>query len=156
MRRLFYLMVIAIFPSCAPDTALPAPRHNLAIQLRRDIAAPRATLVVTITNNMEKSICIRSDALQNPYSYEMNLKLRYPNGSMIKYNDPGYIEPPVDGTIRVEPGSSVHGRYYLYPRFKLPGQGHPFPRGLSARASFPYQDCNDSTSLRAASEWQRI
>jgi hypothetical protein len=129
---------------------------EIAVSLSRDSASAKPTLLVRVTNHSPHQICIWRDAIQNPYSYEMNLKMRDGKGRAVRYNEPGYIDEPLEGVVRLEPGAEVEGRFYIHPRFKLQNQGRPFPRGMSIRVSFSYHHCNEPTELRATSSWQRI
>jgi hypothetical protein len=146
------LMIVA----CAtPNVALPAA-GDLAISLHRDVSGVRPILVVTITNRSDKPVCLRAEVLQNPYSYEMNLGLRDRGRRPVRYYEPGFLTPPIRGNVRLEPGETGRGQYFLDARFRLRAAGNPFPSGLSARAAFAYDYCEDSAPLRATSAWQPL
>jgi hypothetical protein len=136
----------------------PQQSHSddLEISLRADIAKDRPILVVTITNHSPNAVCIRTEALQNPHSFEMELTLRDSRGRAFRFRDwTGRPPSALRGHVRPEPATSTPGQYYLDSRF----QGFdnvPIPRGVSARAAFRYGYCDDDWSLQTRSEWQGI
>jgi hypothetical protein len=129
---------------------------EITISLSRAGANNKPNLVVRIANNSFDHICIWRDAIQNPYSYEMDLKMRDARKRAVEYNEPGYIDEPLEGVVRLEPGGTAEGRFYIHPRFKLRNPGKTFPHGMSVRASFSYHRCNDRKEFRATSSWQPI
>lgn len=149
-----------IFTSTIACTMVPvrpeAATSNVAVAITRDQASAQPAIILIIVNTLRFPICIRVDALRNPYSYEMNLKMRNVNGRNVQYNDPGYIADPLEGIERLEPGESVQGRTYLYPRFKLKDKGRSFPAGMFVQASFYYNHCDVPLRLQARSSWQSI
>jgi hypothetical protein len=104
----------------------------------------------------KRPICIRSEILRNPYAQEMELWLRDGKGHKLAFLDPGFIPPPLEGVVRVEPGQSESGHYFVRGRFKLPDGGMSIPTGATARVTFRYGYCDDSMALRAKTPWQRI
>ena len=155
MRALLAL-AITLAACTTAATAPSAVASEIAISLSRDWTNEKPTLLVRVTNNAPYQICIWRDAIQNPYSYEMELKMHDVHGRAIGYNEPGYIDEPLEGVIQLEPGATAAGRFYLHPRFRLRNQGKPFPQGVSVRASFSYHRCNEHNELRATSSWQPI
>jgi hypothetical protein len=158
MSRRFCLFLAALMTvACATtDVAAPASAADLAISLRRDVSDARPVVVVTITNRSDKPVCLRAEILQNPYSYEMDLRLRDRGRRRVRFHEPGYIPPRIRGNVRLEPGETGRGQYFLDSRFRLRAAGNPFPSGLSARAAFLYDYCDDSAPLRATSAWQPL
>lgn len=158
MRAAFIAILIVsscTAPRAEPLAERPIAAEDLAISLRRDTLEGRPILVVELTNRSHDPLCIHADALQNPYSGYMQLRLRDSRGRRIGYQPPGLIEPPIEGVIRVEPGG-VERRPYFLGRFILRNNGVPFPQGLSAQASVRYGICNDIWAREAISEWQPI
>jgi hypothetical protein len=143
--------------ACAtPDVASPASPGDLTILLHRDASGAHPILVVTITNRSDKPVCLPAEVLQNPDSYEMDLRLRDRGRRPVRSHEPGFLIPPIRGSVRLEPGQTARGQYFLDSRFRLRAAGNPFPSGMSAQAAFPYDYCDDTSSLRAASAWQSI
>lgn len=130
---------------------------ELAISISRDASGARPMLVVTIANRSTTRICIPAEILQNPYSEEMDLKLRDARGRSVRfYPSRGIGPPPLLDIVHLGSGETVRARYYLDSRFRLGGSGRPFPRGMSAQATFQYGYCDDTWSLRATSAWQPL
>lgn len=143
--------------TCAGPQAKGAlEAENLGIVITRASLEHQSTLAVTITNHSANDVCIRAELLQNPYTYEMDLNLRKPSGAAVKRYKPGFLPPPNMTPVRIEPGRSVQGQYYLDARFKLKTRGRQFPQGMNAKASFRYDSCDGSQSREAMSDWQRI
>ena len=133
----------------------PVAMDHLQISQRRDVLANRPVLIVELTNRSQTAICIRVDALE-PDSGEMIVRMRDSNGRSVRYQPPGLMTPPLEGTFRLEPGASVRRPYYLDIRFILQNRGVPFPEGMRAQSSVRYGICDDVWSLRATSAWQPI
>jgi hypothetical protein len=155
-RRSWLLLPALITIACATPHVASPPAGDLAISLHRDVSGVRPVLVVTITNRSDKPVCLRAEVLQNPYSYEMNLRLRDRSRRPVRYRESGFVPPPIRGHVRLDPGATGRGEYFLDSRFRLRAAGNPFPSGMSAQAAFPYDYCDGSTSLRAASTWQPL
>jgi hypothetical protein len=151
------LILSATLAACATAAIVPTrATGEIAISMRRDTESDRPTLLIKVTNDSPYQICIRRDAIQNPYSYEMDLEMRDAKGRAIRYNESGYIEEPLEGDVQVKPGTTAEGKHYLHPRFKLRNQGRPFPQGMSIRASLSYRRCDSLDQLVATSAWQPI
>lgn len=160
--RAYCLVGASLSAGCvAPDKTNPDDRQSggmgdLDLVLSRD-AADRATLLVTVTNRSANPVCIRAEALQNPHSGEMHLRLRDANGRPLEYyKHTGIIPPPLTGVVRLAPGSTVRGRFRLDTRFRRIAAEQRLPLGWSAQAAFRYGHCDDVWSLQASSTWQRI
>jgi hypothetical protein len=161
MKRARYLLVALLCVACAtPNAGRPAAEGELAISLSRDVSREVSgtwpILVVSITNRSQHQICIQRDTLQNPDSYGMELHLYDARGRAVRPGPEGFIPPPLEGIVRLEPGGSTRGQYYLNGRFRLRGAGTPFPRGMSAQVSFAYGYCGHDWELRATSTRQAI
>lgn len=135
----------------------PASIGELAISLSRGVSDTRPILVVTITNGSASRICIRRELLENSYSEQIGLSLRDSMGRAVRiYETEGFILPSIPGLVRLEPGGTARGQYYLDSRLTRSGSGRHLPRGMSARVSYEYDHCDDSAPLRATSAWQPI
>jgi hypothetical protein len=158
MSGRFCLFLAALMTvACATvDVAAPASAADLAISLHREVSGGHPVAVVTITNRSDKPVCLRAEILQNPDSYEMDLRLRDRGRRPVRFHEPGYVLPPIRGNVRLEPGQTARGQYFLDSRFRLRRAGNPFPPGMSAQAAFQYDYCDDTSSLRATSAWQSI
>jgi hypothetical protein len=154
MRATLLLFTSAACAATGPE--FTTATSDMTIMISRDEASAQPAVFVNIINKSKVPICISLDALQNPYSYEMHLKMRTSSGRPVRYNDPGYIPEPVTGIVRLEPGSSAKGRAYIYPRFKLRNRGRPIPLGMMIQASFPYNHCDIPLRIQANSSWQPI
>lgn len=153
MRSL--LLAAAILSACAtPEVEQPASVAELDISFSRDISGARPMLVATITNRSSNQICIGAEMLQNPGTWEVNFRFRDARGRRVG-GGPGRGLPAdsLPGMIRLDPGGSTQGRYYVDWRLRLRRAGAPVPQGLSAQISFPYGHCDDIWSLRATSAW---
>ncbi|MBV9884679.1 MAG: hypothetical protein JO276_16845 [Sphingomonadaceae bacterium] len=148
--RLLSLLSLAAF---LPATARAA---DLAISLRRGLVDARPTLNVTIVNQSRNLVCIRKEALRNPYSGEMQVSLRDAFGSALPVPPSGFLDPPLQGAMRLRPGDSVRTYVFLDSRLPLPHHGSPFPDGMSARVIFRYGYCDDVWSWQAVSTRQRL
>lgn len=158
LAGLSFLLVGGCTTSGAEDrdyTEIEATEH-LRLLLNRDFEDGRPMVRVTVTNLTTRPICIRADALQNPYSHEMDLRMRDAQGRIVRYRDPGFIPPPLTGVVRVEPHASSSGRTYLDARFNLAQGWSPFPAGLRLQAAVRFGYCDDTTSFWARSTWQPI
>lgn len=150
-------IALLVFAACAtPVVAEPAERADVDISLSHGIMDARAALLVAITNRSRNPICIRTEVLRNPESGEMHIRLHDSLGNALSYRRAGFIDPPIDGATRVEPGETVHLHDFVDWRFALPHDGIPFPEGMSAQVSFHYGYCDDVWSLQATSTWQPI
>lgn len=148
----------------------PGPFSNLAIALSPGWIGDRPAVVTSITNRSSAPICIRAEALRNPWSNEITLRLRDERGRRISlYRAHGSSEPQLDETVRLEPGMSARGQLYLE-RFKRVGNGRALPNGWRIQADIPYGDCQpreaycvgrvglcpNDWSSRATSTWQPL
>lgn len=130
----------------------------------------RPVLSVSIANRSNVPICIRADALQNPGSYEMDIRLRDDRGRRVSlYPAHGSFPEPLSEVIQLDSGASVQGQFYL-DRFRRLGRNRPLPNGWRAQAGFQYGDCHpveaycdgrlgqcpDAWSSRAASAWEPL
>lgn len=132
------------------------PAGELAISLSRDVLAMRPILVVTITNHSERPICIRKEMLENPNSEEIGLMVRNARARTVSLRwREGFIIPSIAGLVRVAPGDTARGQYYLDWRLRL-REGGRFPRGMTARVSYEYDHCGDSAPMRSTSAWQPL
>lgn len=173
MRDILQLL-IGLLALCACATVReeqPSPLNDLEIALGAGWAEDRPTLVVTITNRSNAPICISADVLRNPESHELDLRLRDARGNRVSaYRVSGYIEPPLREIVRVEPGMSSRGQYYLDSRFGRIGRRLRLPNGWRAQALFQFGNCQpreaycdgriglcpDAWSARAVSTWQPL
>ena len=162
---------LVLLTACATPGDVRSPSFRaLAIALSPGWIEERPALVVSVTNRSDAAICIRADAIRNPGSYEMDIRLRDARGRRVRlYPARGYFEPPLDEIIRVEPGTSLEGQYYL-DRFEPIGARRPLPRGWQAQARVKYGNCQpreaycdgriglcpDAWSSRATSRWQPL
>jgi hypothetical protein len=142
--------------SATPVVAEPADGADVGISLSHGIVDARAALLVAITNRSRNPICIHRDALRNPESGEMYIRLRDSSGHALRYRGAGFIDPPMAGAVRVEPGETVQAHNFVDWKFGLAHDGNPFPEGMSAQLSFHYGYCDDVWSLQATSTWQPI
>jgi hypothetical protein len=154
--RVDILLVAVVVTACVGQrVARSDVTNDLAVSLTRARADDRPVILVTMTNHSQADICIRAELLRDPYSYEMELRLRDANGRAVKRYPPGFLSPPIMEAVRIAPGHSVQGKFYLDARFKKEG-GKQLPRQISAQASFRYDRCDASQSQRAISAWQQI
>lgn len=154
-ERLSYPFLATLLTACVtpPNGDQVAPELGVAIS--REATEVRPVLSVAITNHSPTPICIRAEALQNPHSHEMELRLRDPAGRTLRLRRVDLVEPPLTGIIRVEPGGRIRGEYSLT-RFRGIDSTTPFPRGLIARAAFRYGLCDDVWSFRTQTAWTPI
>lgn len=172
--RPYLLIGLLVLVSCATSRETGEPRPSPigapAITLGPGWIEDRPALVVAITNRSSAPICIRADALRNPGSYEMEIRLRDARGRRVSlHRGGGYVPMPLNEIVRMEPGMRARGQYYL-DRFKRIGPRRPLPNGWSAQAGFQYGDCHpreaycdgriglcpDAWSSRATSAWQPL
>lgn len=155
--RLIYLMGFLTLLACeGPNAQAGIALNRLMVSLAQGTSEARPVLMVTITNTSQSDVCVRAELMQNPYSYAMDLRLRDSKDREIKQEKPGFLSPPIMDPVRIAPGHSVSGRYYLDARFKLKLRAKSFLEGMSAKAAFRYDDCDGSQSQRIVSDWQRI
>lgn len=119
MLRDSFPAVLALLGACAasgqPRSA--SSSDALSIVLSAEAVKKAPVLTVAITNRSSAPICIPREALENPYSYEMDLNLRDRGGVRVGFRRSHPI-PRVDGVVRVDPGATVSGRYRLAARFR--------------------------------------
>jgi hypothetical protein len=156
MRNDFFVTGLCAVACAGPQSQGPFETGDVAVVITRANLERQPALAVTITNRSPNDLCVRAELLQNPYTYEMDLNLRKADGRVVKRHQPGFLPPPNMTPVRIEPGRSVRGQYYVDARFKLKGKGRQFLQGMSAEASFRYDSCDASQSREAASGWQRI
>lgn len=133
-----------------------AVADDVSISLHRGTFNNRPVIVVAVTNQSPVPICIRSDALGNPYSHEMDLRLRDNRGRPVRLREPGFIPPPIEGIVSIEPGRTVRGRYYLDSRFALRSNFLGSNSQLIAQSTVSYDYCHDADPRRARSAWASI
>jgi hypothetical protein len=175
MRPSFFPALFTL-ASCATPERLPSSQSSRAAEnaLHLDIEGRsiggRPAMVVTLTNRSRTPICVRGDAVENPYSYEMELRLRDAHGRKVGLHPSGFIPPPLQTLIQLAPGKSAQGHYWLDTRFKGIGEGDWVPSAWRARAAVRFGTCADvegycngriglcpdARSRRAVSDWQRL
>jgi hypothetical protein len=147
-----------------------ANSSDLEIVMGRTSLDGRPMLAMHVRNRSEGPVCILADKLQNPYTSEIEFRLRDARGYRMQLEPSGYILEPPNGVMRLEPGMSADARYDLITRFRNLGEGRPLPAGLVAQIAFQYGNCQqrpaycdgdygmctDIWSRRAVSSWQRI
>lgn len=146
MRTPFLLATLLCVACTTPDGGQPAAEGGLAISLGRDVSDNRPVLVVTIANRSQSQLCIRRDTVQNSDTHQMGVYLYDARGRAVR-EGAGYVPPPMEGLVRLEPGEVARGQYYLDLHFRLGTDGRPFPPGMSARVSIPYSHCDDVWAL---------
>jgi hypothetical protein len=120
--------------------------HEFAFAISQGRADGSPVLLVTITNRSQRPVCIAAEALQNPFTYEMDVEARDLRGRHLTYSNPGYILEPLRGVVRLNPGTSSRGYYHLS-RFRAVTDRR-LPRGTSVRVAFRYGDCSRSSACR--------
>jgi hypothetical protein len=154
--RACHLFSVLLLANCAGSRiASEKPAGPFDIAVKHEGPRERPTLVVTIKNKSDETWCVEAEALQNPWSHSMDLQMRERNGRLAKVRG-GYALPPIEGTVRIEPGGVVQGQYHFDARFKRINAGQQVPSGLRVKASFRYGPCGAPTSLRATSAWLPI
>jgi hypothetical protein len=155
--RLLYLLVVAC-AGCTPQAPRVelAPQPDVDISFTRSVERDRPMLLVTISNRSVRPICVQRELLQHRYTYAMDLRMRDGKGHELSRYDPGFLPPPLAGTIMIRPGESESGSYYLDARFKLPENGKIVPKGATVRASFRYGLCEEVSSVTVTSSWLPI
>jgi hypothetical protein len=154
--RASYIALLLSGLCATPAVAEPAEGTDVGISLSHGIVDSRAALLVAITNRSRNPICIHTDALRNPASGEMYIGLRDSRGRALRHRGAGFIDPPMAGAVRVEPGETVQAHNFVDWKFGLAHDGIPFPEGMSAQVSLHYGYCDDVWSLQATSTWQPI
>lgn len=129
---------------------------SLAFHLTPGISQSGPILRVTVENRTGDTLCVRAEALRNPLTQEMMLYLRDMRGRELQWRDPGFIPPPIEGVVRIGPGNTATGEYYLRGRFVQRHGSDEIRQGWSARAAVRYGQCDNATSHWAMSSWQRI
>lgn len=140
----------------AAIVAAPAVAADLRLSLSRGVVDGRPVIRVAITNQSRDQMCVRKEVLRNPASGEMQVRLRDSLGRAVAYRHGGFIDPPIEGPVRIAPGETVRLHNFLDSAFRLPNDGIPFPGGMTAQISFRYGYCPDIWSFQATSRWQRI
>jgi hypothetical protein len=165
------LIGVLVLGACATiGDEQPGTAGDLGITLNSGWLDNRPTLVASITNRSHAPLCIRAEALRNPWSNEIRLRLRDTRGRRVALHpEHGSSEPQLDQIVRLEPGATAQGQLYLE-RFKRVGQGRPSPHGWRVQAQVPYGNCQpreaycdgriglcpDAWSSRAVSTWQPL
>jgi len=126
------------------DTFSPAVGNDVAVSLTReaDPSTARPMLSAVFTNRANRAVCFRADVFTNPYSFEVQIQVRDAAGRTISPHErEGFIPPPNPGLARLEPGSSMRGRYYLYTRAGLPTEADGSPARVQANLGYHYYPC---------------
>jgi hypothetical protein len=156
MRSILLLSIFTI-AACASPAGRANPNVDpLSVRLAYSNVEGHPALLVTMSNRTATEVCIRAELLRNPYTYAMDLRLRDSRGREVKREEPGFLPPPIMEPVRIAPGASVRGQYYLDARFKLKRSAEQSQTGMSAQAAFRYDACDGSQSLKIMSSWQRI
>jgi len=140
----------------ARDQEDPLAVGDLNISISRGITQDGPVLVVTISNVSGRAVCVRTEALQNRYSGEMQLRLRDSRGRLFGYRPSDLRPPAMVGVMRIEPGASARGEYDMASRFAGIDVGRALPDALTAQAAFRYGHCDDAWAMQARSAWQPI
>lgn len=155
MRSLLLAAALLSAGCATPEVEQPGSVGELEISFSRDVSGARPVLVATITNRSANQICIGTEMLQHPDTWAVNFRFRDSRGRAVGGGPGrGLPAPSLPGLVRLDPGGSTQGRYYVDWRLRLRRAGVPVPRGLSAQISLPYGHCDDIWSLRATSAWQ--
>lgn len=165
------LIAVLALASCATTRAdRNPPSGDLTIALSAGWIEDSPAAVILITNRSSASICVRAEALRNPWSNEIRLRLRDARGRRVGlYPAHGSSEPQLEEILRLEPGMTTRGQLYLE-RFRRIGQSHPVPVGWRIQAQVPYGNCQpiegycggrfglcpDAWSSRTTSTWQPL
>jgi hypothetical protein len=170
--RIVALLAFVAPSACAPTlrpqpVAVDGPEMTLAL----GHSEHGAIIIISIRNRSDAPFCISAEAIRNPDTIEMELRLRDPGGAPVRVlTRHPFTSQPIRETVRVDPSASVEGRYYLDSRFPPAATGRPLSPGYRARARFHYGDCHpieaycdgrigtcpDVWSLRADSGWRRL
>lgn len=162
MRAVMFLVAVTLVacttarPGMAPVVPQNTGESALAFRLAPGTSVYGPVLQVTIENRTRGPLCVRADALRNPRSGEMRLYLRDARGRELRWQDSGFIPPPIEGVVKIEPASSVEGFHYLRGRFVGTDGMAQLPQGWHARVAVRYGPCEDPFSYWAASGWQPI
>ena len=162
MRSAAVIAVLLLAAACAAtgspdrDQQDPLAVGDLNVSISRGVARDGPILVVTISNVSGRAVCVRTEALQNRYSGEMQLRLRDSRGRLFGYRPSDLRPPAMEGVVRIEPGASARGEYDVVSRFAGIDVGRPLPYALSAQVAFRYGYCDDAWALQARSAWQPI
>lgn len=165
MRIKVALFVLMLWGCTDPSASVvPVPpvlpqntgESALAFQLARGTSEDGPLLNVTVQNRSPNALCVRTEALRNPLTQEMMLYLRDARGRELLWLDSGFIPPPMEGVMRLEPGSRAEAGYYLSGRFLRRESFDEIPQGWSARAAVRYGTCENPTMHWAASAWQPL
>jgi hypothetical protein len=157
MMRTDLICGVLLLTGCTdPSLALSTPVGPFAIAVASTGSPESPMIAVTIENRSEETWCIDAEALRNPWSHSMDLKMRDRNGRLATIRDPGYVAPPIAGEIRIESGKVVRGEYHFNARFKRIRAGRPIPKGMQIQASFRYGPCEAPRSSWAKSPWVPI
>lgn len=156
MRVLVLAGALTVAACAAPRAMSPVAAGEIAFTLTAASGDAGPILLVALTNRSQADVCIRAELLQNPYTYEMDVRLRDRDGRPVRFKRPGFVREPHIEAVRIAPGAKVQGRYDLAQRFKLPGEGKLLPRGMAAQATARYDACDGSLSRQASSDWQPI
>lgn len=161
--RTLVLLSLLTFGGCAGGITGIVPvipqntgEADVAFHLTSGTSHLEPVLRVILENRTGTALCVRAEALRNPRTQEMMLYLRDARGREVRWRDPGFIPAPIEGTVRIEPGRTAAGEYYLRARFLRLGNAPAIPSGWSARAAVRYGECDDASAHWAMSGWQGI
>jgi len=155
MIRHCLVLVSVALASCttvrSPEPDLP---NDLQLYLAADTTSGQPRLRVVIENCSAQALCTREEVIRNPYTRGIRLELRDPAGRVLpELNSGGLRPPPLAGTVRLEPGETVEGKYHADAYVMLRGS---LIAGLEARVRFRYGVCEDVWGRRVTSAWQRL
>lgn len=162
MRTLKMKKQLILLPLCSSACAAAslAPVHpagDIEIAISRETFEGRPALAVRMVNMSGVSLCIRSAAIEDPYSGEINIQLRDLKHRPLSLRPRGVAPPAKDGVIRLNlKGDRAEGRYFLDSRFYLPIGNKTFLGGIEAQVAVRFGYCDDVWSKEAISRWTAI
>lgn len=132
-----------------------ASNANFDVRLRRGSGEGRGAIILELRNVSNGDVCIPRSAVDDPYSYEMHIKLSS-EGHLVDFRDSGVIPPPLSGLVRLSQGNSFRRHYFIDHRFMPSSTELLNKTDLSAKVEFIYSSCKDQNFIKYQSNWQRI
>ena len=109
MRSSVFPALLAL-AGCTASDALPSEPSSgaggsaLHLGIEGRSIGGRPAVVVTLINRSQSPVCVRAEAVENPYSYEMELRLRDAQGRKVGLHRSGFLPPPLETVIQIAPG----------------------------------------------------
>lgn len=158
-RMLFLLCISGTISSCVSNREVYYPFERMVTGNAVIVEKPDSVnnkIQIKISNNLQNSICLSKDLIENSMSYDMNIQLESKRIGIIKAADYGLIQAVIPGEIVLRSGDSISSSYDFDERFDLRRYKKNELEELRVRFRFNFLICDSRIWRSMDSGWQRI